>query len=189
MEELNKRSRIQNSAVALFSEQGVEATSVNDIVRRANVAKGTFYIYYKDKKELISQILTEKHGKALNDLMNASYEKSRQGMMDWRHAFANELISFYRHNPKILKMIQKNITSIFDCDKHREQVLAHIEKLDAFLQCFHQEKESRKDAMNRFMLMMEMIGVISFHAIFYEQPDTMDSVEPVLLKMIERMYL
>lgn len=109
--------------------------------------------------------------------------------MDWRHAFANELISFYRHNPKILKMIQKNITSIFDCDKHREQVLAHIEKLDAFLQCFHQEKESRKDAMNRFMLMMEMIGVISFHAIFYEQPDTMDSVEPVLLKMIERMYL
>ena len=140
-------------------------------------------------EELISQILTEKHGKALNDLMNASYEKSRQGMMDWRHAFANELISFYRHNPKILKMIQKNITSIFDCDKHREQVLAHIEKLDAFLQCFHQEKESRKDAMNRFMLMMEMIGVISFHAIFYEQPDTMDSVEPVLLKMIERMYL
>ena len=189
MEELNKRSRIQNAAVALFSEQGVEATSVNDIVRRANVAKGTFYIYYKDKKELISQILTEKHGKALNDLMNASYEKSRQGMMDWRHAFANELISFYRHNPKILKMIQKNITAIFDCDKHREQVLAHIEKLDAFLQCFHQEKESRKDAMNRFMLMMEMIGVISFHAIFYEQPDTMDSVEPVLLKMIERMYL
>ena len=58
MEELNKRSRIQNAAVALFSEQGVEATSVNDIVRRANVAKGTFYIYYKDKKELISQIHT-----------------------------------------------------------------------------------------------------------------------------------
>ena len=26
MEELNKRSRIQNAAVALFSEQGVEAT-------------------------------------------------------------------------------------------------------------------------------------------------------------------
>nr|WP_272493720.1 helix-turn-helix domain-containing protein [[Clostridium] innocuum] len=27
----------------MFHEQGVEATSVNEIVRRANVAKGTFY--------------------------------------------------------------------------------------------------------------------------------------------------
>lgn len=144
MEKLNKRSRIQNAAVALFSEQGVEATSVNDIVRRANVAKGTFYIYYKDKKELISQILTEKHGKALNDLMNASYEKSRQGMMDWRHAFANELISFYRHNPKILKMIQKNITSIFDCDKHREQVLAHIESWMLSYNAFIRKKKVEK---------------------------------------------
>lgn len=189
MEELSKRSRIQNAAVSLFSEQGVEATSVNEIVRRANVAKGTFYIYYKDKKELISQILTEKHGRALNELMNASYEKSQKETKDWRHVFASELIQFYRRNPDILKMIQKNITSIFDCEEHRERVLSHIEKLDAFLQCFHQEQESRKAAITRFMMMMEMIGIISFHAIFYEQPDAMDVVEPELMKMIERMYL
>ena len=69
-ESVSKRSRIQDAAVALFHEQGVEATSVNEIVRRANVAKGTFYVYYKDKKELISQILTKQHGCLMNDILN-----------------------------------------------------------------------------------------------------------------------
>lgn len=73
-ESVSKRSRIQDAAVALFHEQGVEATSVNEIVRRANVAKGTFYVYYKDKKELISQILTKQHGCLMNDILNHSYE-------------------------------------------------------------------------------------------------------------------
>ena len=50
MEELSKQSRILHSAIALFSKYGIEDTSVNDIVKYAQVAKGTFYTYYKDKK-------------------------------------------------------------------------------------------------------------------------------------------
>ena len=52
MEELSKQSRILHSAIALFSKYGIEDTSVNDIVKYAQVAKGTFYTYYKDKNEL-----------------------------------------------------------------------------------------------------------------------------------------
>ena len=45
METCSKRNRIQLAAMQLFQEQGVETTSVNDIVKKANVAKGTFYVY------------------------------------------------------------------------------------------------------------------------------------------------
>ncbi|MCB6288875.1 TetR/AcrR family transcriptional regulator, partial [[Clostridium] scindens] len=82
-----KRSRIQDAAVALFHEQGVEATSVNEIVRRANVAKGTFYVYYKDKKELISQILTKQHGCLMNDILNHSYEAALANSTCWKRTF------------------------------------------------------------------------------------------------------
>ena len=74
---IDKRMRIQEAAAILFREQGVETTSVNDIVKKANVAKGTFYVYYKDKQELISQILTKQHGMLINDILNHSYELSR----------------------------------------------------------------------------------------------------------------
>ena len=108
-ESVSKRSRIQDAAVALFHEQGVEATSVNEIVRRANVAKGTFYVYYKDKKELISQILTKQHGCLMNDILNHSYEAALANSTCWKRTFIDELITYYIQHPKLLRTIQKNI--------------------------------------------------------------------------------
>ena len=46
-ESVSKRSRIQDAAVALFHEQGVEATSVNNDCQACKCHKGTFYVYYK----------------------------------------------------------------------------------------------------------------------------------------------
>lgn len=106
-ESVSKRSRIQDAAVALFHEQGVEATSVNEIVRRANVAKGTFYVYYKDKKELISQILTKQHGCLMNDILNHSYEAALANSTCWKRTFIDELITYYIQHPKLLRTIQK----------------------------------------------------------------------------------
>ena len=45
MEELSKQSRILHSAIALFSKYGIEDTSVNDIVKYAQVAKGDVFIH------------------------------------------------------------------------------------------------------------------------------------------------
>ncbi len=41
--------KISNSAETLFGSKGYTNTSINDIALGANVAPGTFYIYFKDK--------------------------------------------------------------------------------------------------------------------------------------------
>jgi len=46
------REKILYAAVDLFHEFGYNATSVQDIVRKANVPKGSFYNYFKSKEEL-----------------------------------------------------------------------------------------------------------------------------------------
>lgn len=51
--QLEKKQRLLKSAVTLFLEKGIDETSVNDIVKDANLAKGTFYIYYKFKIEML----------------------------------------------------------------------------------------------------------------------------------------
>lgn len=43
----------------LFAEKGIDEISVNDIIKKANVAKGTFYHYFQSKQELIEQIMNE----------------------------------------------------------------------------------------------------------------------------------
>ncbi|MCR0155520.1 TetR/AcrR family transcriptional regulator [[Clostridium] innocuum] len=189
-ESVSKRSRIQDAAVALFHEQGVEATSVNEIVRRANVAKGTFYVYYKDKKELISQILTKQHGCLMNDILNHSYEAALANSTCWKRTFNDELITYYIQHPKLLRTIQKNIASILDTKEHRDMVFTHIERMPDFLKLLRREQETEKKALNRFLMMMEIIGFVCYNAIFFEQPDSIEEILPELretmFKMLER---
>lgn len=44
-----RRSELLNAARAAFAERGFEATTVSEIVSRAGVAQGTFYLYFPAK--------------------------------------------------------------------------------------------------------------------------------------------
>ena len=46
---MDKRERIIQSAIKLFQEKGIDKTTISDIVRNANIAQGTFYIYFPSK--------------------------------------------------------------------------------------------------------------------------------------------
>jgi AcrR family transcriptional regulator len=53
------RSRIVAAAVALFAEQGYDATSVNQLVARAGVAKGALYHHFGSKDDLLYEVYRE----------------------------------------------------------------------------------------------------------------------------------
>jgi AcrR family transcriptional regulator len=57
--EPSTRQRIVASAVALFAEHGYDATSVNQIVRRAEVAKGALYHHFPSKDDLLYEVYRE----------------------------------------------------------------------------------------------------------------------------------
>jgi AcrR family transcriptional regulator len=45
-----------DASFTLFMEKGVAATSVDDIVTRASVAKGTFYLYFSTKEDVVNAV-------------------------------------------------------------------------------------------------------------------------------------
>ncbi|VVE22904.1 TetR family transcriptional regulator [Pandoraea iniqua] len=47
---------LMGAAEALFLAQGVEATTINEIVEKAQVAKGTFYHYFASKNEMLDAL-------------------------------------------------------------------------------------------------------------------------------------
>ncbi|MFH5835418.1 TetR family transcriptional regulator [Proteiniclasticum sp. C24MP] len=50
---MNKREAILWAAVDLMGENGFSKTSVSQIVKKAGVAQGTFYLYFQSKSELV----------------------------------------------------------------------------------------------------------------------------------------
>ena len=68
-----KRNSLLDSAFTLFLDNGFNKTSISDIVEKAGVAKGTFYLYFKDKYDIRNQLISHKANQvfqaACNELM------------------------------------------------------------------------------------------------------------------------
>lgn len=78
MELSNKREQLITAGISLFTRNGFDATSIQDIAREAGVAKGTVYLYFRSKDELVNEVF--KH------CYQMDVEACRQGMDEEKNA-------------------------------------------------------------------------------------------------------
>lgn len=108
-----RSSEILDAAASLFVEKGVAATSIDDIVERAGVAKGTFYHYFSDRTAMLDA-LRERYAQRFADDAKRADEACEtsdwNGRLDaWISAVSQAYISSYAlhdaifHDPIILK--------------------------------------------------------------------------------------
>lgn len=66
---LRTRQKLVNTAESLLKSNGFNALCVEDITKAAGVAKGTFYVYFKHKEDIVSEICRG-YFKAIEDKIN-----------------------------------------------------------------------------------------------------------------------
>lgn len=76
---LDRRTAILQAAREVLAAKGLEATRVSEIVARAGVAQGTFYLYFPSKTSLVL---------ALTEDMNAETMAAIQGALETATSFA-----------------------------------------------------------------------------------------------------
>lgn len=62
------REKLLNAASALFYDDGIGATGVDDVVRAAEVSKPTLYAHFGSKAELIAAVLERRHAARIAEL-------------------------------------------------------------------------------------------------------------------------
>jgi len=70
-----KYNKILQAAISTISEKGLDKTSISDIVKKAGVAQGTFYLYFSSKKALIPAIAENLLNITLNEIKNVTANK------------------------------------------------------------------------------------------------------------------
>ncbi len=68
MKDETKHQKILAAAVEVFSEKGFYNSRVSDIAKRANVADGTIYLYFKNKDDILITLFEEEFGKIVEEL-------------------------------------------------------------------------------------------------------------------------
>ena len=98
-----RREAILKAAKAVFADKGVLATTIDDIAERAEVAKGTIYLYFRAKEEMFSALMEEglalvgrRFSEAL-DLTLAADENLRR--------LCDAYCRLYREEPQYFKLL------------------------------------------------------------------------------------
>lgn len=105
----DKKQQIADAARELFSNFGYKSVSVDQIAQKANVAKGTIYLYFKDKDDLFFNLVKELMVE-MKDFVD-SVEKKKLSLLDEIHEVVYSLLMF-RTKQKFLYRISREANEL-----------------------------------------------------------------------------
>ncbi len=186
---LTKRLKILDAANRLFLDRSVAETAIDDVVKLAGVAKGTFYLYFRDKTDLLDQIVIRHTADIFLRCCGTLREKLETQTMCASEQFiflTDEIAAFLRQNRKITALIDNRLSALFaeeafgDAPEFREGV----EHLTGLLL---KEGMTREQAKRDLYVMAHMVCGVCCDAILGTRPYTVDEILPTLHEMIRRM--
>jgi AcrR family transcriptional regulator len=66
---IQTRRKLERAALSLFVKKGVDATTIKDIARLANIAEGTLYRHYHSKDDLAKALYLNSYEAILKEMM------------------------------------------------------------------------------------------------------------------------
>ncbi|WP_026518294.1 TetR/AcrR family transcriptional regulator [Butyrivibrio sp. MC2021] len=70
--------RLKEEAAKCLAQYGVRRTTVDELVKRVNIPKGTFYLFYKSKELLLFEVIQDLHEAINNELATALSQMADQ---------------------------------------------------------------------------------------------------------------
>lgn len=179
-----KYTKILDTALGLFEKNGTHLVSIDEIVKGAGVAKGTFYLYFKDRYDLISTLIIEKASKYMS-LLSDEYKPRDFGDVSTSVRHYIEYISdFLQKNKTLCILIEKNLnTCVNAVAQTKESPIKELyEKIfSELINCGVAEAEARA----KLYLYIELIVSSCCNAIIRETPYTIEELKPHLCQIIE----
>lgn len=183
-----KMGRLYDAAYELFTSKGVHATVVDEITRHAGVAKGTFYLYCRDKYDLVDKVIIRKISVLLEATMTALAEQKEKQDLNFQQSvifFADSLIGAFRNDTRFLELLFKNFSPalferLFQCTE-----LEDVRK--EFIENFTLRGGSSETAGQRLYLIVCMVGAVCYGSIIMKIPYGFDEIRPELYQSIEKI--
>jgi AcrR family transcriptional regulator len=190
-EKNNKESRLLDMGFKLFIEKGIKDTSIQDIVDKAKVAKGTFYLYFKDKYELRDILITKKSKKLFSDAILNLQKNNIDDFYEQIIFIINYVIDELIKNPVLLKFISKNLSwgvynktflKIYSKAEQQEDGVYQL-----FIQGIEKNNIKLKNPDVTLFMIIELVSSTCFNSILYEEPLPISEFKPYLYDSIRNL--
>ena len=186
-----KENRLLESAFKLFTEKGLKETSIQGIVDESNVAKGTFYLYFKDKYELRDILIEKKSKKLFSDAVNALRKNYIKSLDDQIIFIVNYIINELSKNTVLLKFISKNLSwgvysktvnKLYQNSENEEDGVYPL-----FLKGIKEQNIKLKNPDVTLYMIIELVSSTCFNSILYNEPLPIEEYKPFLYDAIRKL--
>lgn len=200
-----KKERLLEAAYELFTSEGVENTSVSDIARHALVAKGTFYLYFKDKYEIEKILIAEKSNEIIAAAFKAAVKEKIATNEENVYFIVNYIIDYLANDTKLLTFISKNLSwgifteailtdndDVLDYEQLVNILIYDVKISDSEIKDisdiqsleYNTGKVKYKDVDIMIYTMFELVSSTCYNIILNEKPTTLDTYKPYLFGLI-----
>lgn len=97
--------QIRQAALEVFARVGLHRATMDDVARRAGISKGTIYLYYRNKRELFSAVVTGKLQEILAGADGMGIPRREASAVARLRAAAVNLYRFF-HTPEYLGLFR-----------------------------------------------------------------------------------
>lgn len=186
-----KELRLLENAFKLFTEKGIKNTSIQEIVDNSNVAKGTFYLYFKDKYELRDVLIAKKSARLFSDALNELRKTYISNLDDQIVFIINYIIDVFAKNTLLLKFISKNLSlGIFNksVEKiYQETTDSENNIYTLFINGIKQQNLKLKNPEVTLYMIIELVSSSCFNSILYNDPLPIEEFKPYLYDAIRKL--
>lgn len=190
--ELNKKAKrdsLLDSAFSLFISKGINKTSISDIVQQSGVAKGTFYLYFKDKYDIRNMLIAHKASQlfhnadmALNDATDI------KDVYDEIIFIADNIINQLCEDKSLLLFISKNLSwGIFKTSLINPTEGNEIDFYNIYNNLLNRDDCEFIDPEVMLFMIIELVSSTCYSSILYSEPIGIEKLKPYLFASIRNI--
>ena len=183
-----KLTSMLDSAFQLFTDKGIAKTSISDIVESSGVAKGTFYLYFKDKFDIRNKLVVYQSTKVLKSAYEATIEQE-----DALPLIEDKIVFFVGHvldqlssRPDLINLISKNLSwgMLKQAASHPLAVDDDFDLMTLFKLTAKGSGIPEKELEIMLYLIVEIVGSSCYSIILYQEPCSLDDFKPHLFDTV-----
>ncbi len=117
---------ILRSAEILFARDGYHQTSIEQIADMSEVSVGTVYFYFKNKEDMLVQLL-DNIGFKMREMLGAEFKKERVSMQDFKNSgrvFFEDIC--LEHQESVTIFLRESVGQSTHVEKHRKQIFDRL---------------------------------------------------------------
>ena len=121
------KEKILNTAIKLFLCNGFRSTTVKELTDAARIAKGTLYLYFKSKENILENII-DKFDKEYLEKVIETVNKCEGGFSDKFRAYHRYTTEYTRDNLELMMVYNTLVGEIVGSGKKAEKMIRKIDE-------------------------------------------------------------